>query len=146
MDPAGVAAEPLLRGLDRSSQPLGATGRGHIGQPVGEPEPLLPLQLPMAELADRLGGEVTKSLVVHLLQRGADHLDVGCQFGQGQVSQAGQQFALGQVSAGSEQDDDVRGYRLVLPEGRNRPRRRVGDGLGNIRIGHIWNAATPGDD
>ena len=48
-----------------------------------------------------------KSLIVDLLEGGADDVDVGEQPGVGEPEEPGKEFAAGQVTGGPEEDDHM---------------------------------------
>ena len=83
-----------------------------VVRPVGRPEEVLGELLELllvlgvvAELLDRLAGEVDERLPGVLVERGADDLDVRQQARAPQVQHPGQQLAPAQVTGGTEQDD-----------------------------------------
>src|SRR5579875_3705157 len=106
-----VPADRLAGHGDRLGQRLGVVGVGGA-----EAEPALE-RLPgraggagQAELGDRGPGVGAELVLAHREPRGrgADHpVPVGQQAGLGQVEQAGQQLAPGQVAGRAEQHDDV---------------------------------------
>lgn len=77
----------------------------HEAEAVVEGVPLLVGDGVAGELGDGLAGELAERVGVEVLQRRADDAQVVAQVGREQVTQAGQQLAVGEVSGGAEQDD-----------------------------------------
>jgi hypothetical protein len=71
----------------------------------GEGGPVLGGDLVVAELADRLLGQVDEPVAVEIVDRGADDPQVAEQAGIVQVEQAGQELAAGQVTGRPVEDD-----------------------------------------
>ena len=107
VQPTHRAAQLLLGDLDRLGEAFRSGRLRHVGEPLGERVPLLRGQRVVAELVHRLLGEAAERLLVVVLQRRADHLDVRRQGRQGQVREAGDQLAPGQVAGRAEQHDHV---------------------------------------
>ena len=150
VQPAALGAQVLLGGLDRRAQRLRPGRQRHIVEAGGE---VLPVRLghpPAGELVERAARLPPEGLDIDVVERHADDAAAGNEAGRGQVVQAGQQLAPGQVAGGAEQDDDLRKARTdaggdlgqdrsplglgTTDSGGRRARARVGPGRGPPRF------------
>ena len=152
-EPVGLAAELVLGPVDGVREVVGGAGvGGRVGEPRGELVPGLVRRLAAAELVDGHAGERPKLVVDERPPRSADDpVPLGEQAGDGEVEEAGDQLALGQVARGPKQHDDVvvrdragvetpgrswcgHGHALKSPRGRRSLHRRPpGDGPTSAR-------------
>ena len=131
-----VVAELRLGLLHRGGQTLGARALGDVAQPRGEVLPGLVLEPVHAVVLDRVLRERPEGLGVDVLHRRADDPDRGGELGLGEVGQARQELALGEVTGAAEQHDDVRDDRVEIAAEGTRPGAGVRDGL-HLAVGHV---------
>ena len=106
-EPVGLAADLLLGPVDGVREVVGGAGvGGRVGEPRGELVPGLVRRLAAAELVDGHAGERPELVVGERPPRSADDpVPLGEQAGDGEVEEAGDQLALGQVARGPKQHD-----------------------------------------
>jgi hypothetical protein len=107
LESSGFAAQVVLGLADRRRQGDGAARLAHVGQLRVEGRPFVVGER-VGELVAGGAGELAEPFVVDLFERGADDTALRQQAGLRQVEQAGEELATGQVTRGSEEDDDVR--------------------------------------
>jgi hypothetical protein len=147
MQAARAAAQRGLGALDRAGKRDAVVGLD-VGQALGEGRPGAVLRVRAAELLDGGPGLGAELVVGQAAARDADDpVAVGQQAGLGEVEEAGEQLAAGEVAGRPEEHDDVvlgghercrLSHLSVAPRGRRTP------GAWARAAGRLWRCGCAG--
>ena len=105
------AGEICLRARDSLREAGGPGIVGYVGEALGEVAPFGAGWAAAGEAFARLEGKVAELLLVQVLERCADDAALGQQPGPGEMEDAGEKLALGEVARDAEDHEHVRRQR-----------------------------------